>query len=437
MSYRLKPAFMIISIGWLLVFFLLAPHYTKKWVEIEEKKYVGKLFLTAFVLRLIWVIFSYFFYLIKTGIPFEFGASDSLAYHDAAIWFREIGWAGTFDYLFSRSYGDAGYPIYLTVLYSIIGPNVFLTRVVKSLLGSWTSVLAYKLAKRNFGDKAGRMAGIFCALSPNLIIYCGLHLKEIEMIFLAVAALERADNLLRQKRVSVVGVVLVALLVISLFFFRTVLGAAVVFAIFSSLVFSSMTVMSKWNRFVLVVWAIVGVAVMAGGTIANEAQELWNTRADNQTAKRDYQVYKGVSWAKYATGTVMAPMMFVLPFPTLVDVDQQYNQQIMSGGNYVRNFMGIFVIIAVFNALFKKKNWRDYALIGAFIIAYLGIICSSGFANSERFLLPGLPLLLIVGAYGVTLVNERNFKYVKVWYLLLPIMLVGWAVFKIGSRGLL
>lgn len=437
MSYRLKPAFMIISIGWLLVFFLLAPQYTKKWVEIEEKKYVGKLFLTAFVLRLIWVIFSYFFYLIKTGIPFEFGASDSLAYHDAAIWFREIGWAGTFDYLFSRSYGDAGYPIYLTVLYSIIGPNVFLTRVVKSLLGSWTSVLAYKLAKRNFGDKAGRMAGIFCALSPNLIIYCGLHLKEIEMIFLAVAALERADNLLRQKRVSVVGVVLVALLVISLFFFRTVLGAAVVFAIFSSLVFSSMTVMSKWNRFVLVVWAIVGVAVMAGGTIANEAQELWNTRADNQTAKRDYQVYKGVSWAKYATGTVMAPMMFVLPFPTLVDVDQQYNQQIMSGGNYVRNFMGIFVIIAVFNALFKKKNWRDYALIGAFIIAYLGIICSSGFANSERFLLPGLPLLLIVGAYGVTLVNERNFKYVKVWYLLLPIMIVVWAVFKIGSRGLL
>lgn len=436
-SYRLSLAFMIINVGWVLVFFLLSFQYSKKWVEIDEKKYVRKLFCIALILRLIWVIFSYIFYTIKTGIPFEFGASDSLAYHDAALWFREIGWAETFDYLFSRSYGDAGYPIYLTALYSIIGPNVFLTRVVKSLLGSWTSVLAYKLAKRNFGDEAGRMAGIFCALSPNLIIYCGLHLKEIEMIFFAMAALERADNLLRQKNIKFMSVVLVVLLVISLFFFRTVLGAAVVFAIFSSLVFSSVNVMNKWSRFVLVAWAVVGVAVMAGGTIANEAQELWNTRSDNQTAKRDYQVYKGVSWAKYATGTVMAPMMFVLPFPTMVDVDQQYNQQMVSGGNYVRNFMGVFVIIAVFNALFKRKNWKDFSLIGAFIIAYLGIICSSGFANSERFLLPGLPILLVMGAYGITLVDERNVKYVKMWYVLLPVMAVAWAVFKIGSRGLI
>jgi len=434
----LKPAFMIIGIVWVLVFFLLSARYSKAWLEVDGKKFARKLFLMALVVRLIWVIFSYIFYTIKTGSPFEFGSSDALGYHLAAIWFREIGWDRTFDYLLTgSSYSDAGYPLYLTALYAIYGPNIFLTRIIKALLGAWTSVFAYKLANRNFGKEAGRMAGIFCALCPNLVMYCGMHLKETEMLFLTMAALERADNLLRQTKVKFTSVAITALLVVSLFFFRTVLGAAVVFAIFSSLVFSSTTVMTRWNRIVLVIWAVVAVAVMAGGTIANEAEEYWNSRGSNQAIKRNYQVSKGVEWAKYATGTVMAPMMFVMPFPTMVDVDEQYNQQMVNSGNYVRNFMGIFVILALFNAIFKKRNWRDFSLIGAFIIAYLGIVCSSGFANSERFLLPGFPILLVIAAYGITLVDGSNYKYVRMWYLIVPILIIAWAVFKLGSRGIL
>lgn len=437
MNHMLKPAFMIIGIVWVLLFFLLSTHFSKKWLGFEEKKYVRKLFLTALVLRLIWVVFSYFFYTIKTGIPFEFGSSDALAYHDAAVWYREIGWSATIDFLFAQSYSDAGYPIYLTALYSIIGPNIFVTRVVKAFLSAWTCVLIYKLAKRNLGEEAGRMAGIFCALSPNLVIYCGMHLKETEMIFLAIASLERADSLLRQRKINIWNIVLTVLLIVSLFFFRTVLGASVVFAFFTALVFSSTSVMTKWNRTILVLWAVIAIAVMAGGTIANEVEGYWNSRGTNQSLKRQQQVNKGVKWAKYATGTVMAPMMFVMPFPTMVDVDEQYNQQLVNSGNYVRNFMGIFVIMAVFNALFIKRNWRDFSLIGSFVVAYLGIICSSGFANSERFLLPGLPILLMMAAYGITIVDAKTYKYVRMWYILLPIMVVGWAIFKLGSRGIL
>jgi len=433
----LKPAFLIIGVVWVLLFFLLSARYSKKWLEKDSKKFIRNLFITAVVLRFIWVIFSYFFYLINTGIPFEFGSSDALGYHNAAVWFTEIGWSGASDYLSRISYSDAGYPVYLYFLYSIIGPNVFITRVIKSLLSAFTCIFAYKLASRTFGEEAGRMAGIFCALSPNLIIYCGMHLKETEMIFLMMAALERSDNLLRQKQVRFWNIFVTALLVVSLFFFRTVLGAAMVFAIFTALVFSSTSVMTKWNRTVLVVWAVIAVAVMAGGTISNEIEGYWRSRGSNQTLKREHQERHGAKWAKYATGTVMAPMMFVLPFPTMVDVDDQYNQQMVNSGNYVRNFMGIFVIIAVFNALFKKKNWRDFSLIGSFIIAYLGIVCSSGFANSERFLLPGMPVLLIIAAYGITLLDGRNYRYVRMWYFILPVVILAWAVFKLGSRGIL
>lgn len=436
MSHMMAPLYLIVGVMWVVLFFLLSSKFSVKWMEKSEKQYVRKLFWTAFALRLAWTIFSYIYYTIKTGLPFEFGSSDALEYHLGAAWMNEIGWQRTRDYMSTVGLGDSGYISYLTVLYMIIGPNIFITRVIKCVWGSFTCVLLYKLARRNFGEHVGRMAGLFACLMPNLIMYCGMHLKEVEMIFLLVACLERADNMLRNK-IRPVNVLVVGLLAASLFTFRTVLGATVVFAIFTAVVFSTSRTITKWNRIVLIFWALSVLGVFMGGTISREVQQVWNDRSDNQALKRTHQVNKGVTWAKYATGTVMAPMMFVLPFPTMVDVDMQYNQQMMSGGNYVRNFLGIFVIITVFDAIFRRKNWRDFSMIGSFAIAYLGVVSSSGFANSERFLLPALPALLIMAAYGVSIVSRENIRYVKAWYVVVPVMIVGWAVFKLGSRGIL
>lgn len=429
--------FLIIGIVWVLLFFGLSSRFSRKWVDYDEKRFTRKLFITALLFRIVWVLFSYIFFIIKTGIPFEFSAADSFDYHACAEWYIDIGWSEASDRLALTPLSDRGYIIYLTGLYSIFGPNILITRFIKAILSAFSCVLIYRLARRNVGEPAGKLAGIFCCLMPNLIMYCGLHLKETEMLFLTIFALERADDLLRSKSVSVWKVVVVVLLTLSLFTFRTVLGVAVLFAILTALVFSSQSVLSRWNRTILIFWAVVGLLVMAGGTITNEAQGYWESRDENQVAKREHQMSKGVSWAKYATGAVMAPIMFVLPFPTMVDVDQQYNQQLMHGGNFVRNFLGGFVLLTLFSALFVKKNWRDLSMIGTFVITYLGIICMSGFANAERFLLPGLPILLTLAAYGVTLLNGRNYQWVRVWFWIVPLLVVGWAVFKLGSRGIL
>ena len=271
---------------------------------------------------------------------------------------------------------------------------------------------------------------------PNLIFYCGLHLKETLMIFLMVAYLERADYLLRSKKYNIITIIIPALLALSLFTFRTILGAAAVFAFVTALVFTNTIIIGKAKRYVLIGWGLLTVFTVTSGTIINESESLWDQREDNQIAKRTHQTRKGNQWAKYATGTVMAPMMFVLPFPTMVDVDEQYNQQMLSGGNYVRNFFGGFVLIALFSSIFITKNWRNLSLIGSFVIAYLGIVSMSGFSNSERFLLPGLPVLLIMAAYGVTLLDAKNYRFIKIWYWVVPVMAFAWAYFKLGSRGL-
>jgi len=439
LSHAMQPIYLVMGVVWVTGFFLLTSYCSRVWEELPRKQLLWYLFLIALGLRLIWVTISYFFYIDKTGMPFEFETADSLGYWEDASWLSTQKWSVVRDYLFNstKSISDSGYLLYLTYLYKLITPNIFVTRIIKAFISSATVLLIYFLAQRNIGEKGGRIAAIFACFMPNFIIYCGLHLKETEMIFLMVAYLERADYLLRSRHYNVVTITVPILLALSLFTLRTVLGASALFAFVTAVLFNRNETIGRAKRVILIAWIALAVATLAGGAILNEAEGMWQDRARHQDAKREMQTERGVAWAQYATGTVMAPMMFVLPFSTMVDVDQQYNQQIISGGNYVRNFLGIFVLIALVYAVFIVKNWRDLTLLWSFVFAYLGIISVSGFSNSERFLLPGLPVLLIFASYGIVLLNEKNYRFVKIWYYVVPVMLFGWAFYKLGSRGIL
>ena len=430
--------FIIMGIAWVVGFFLLSSNCSRIWQNVPQKKLLINLFLVALGLRVFWTFFAYIYYTIKTGMPFEFSAGDAIWYYEESTGNINTSWKDIWDYLFvnTASVSDSGYVFYLTLWAKIFGVNILFPRLVNSVFSAAAIPLIYFLAKRNIGEEGGRLAAIFACFMPNLIFYCGLHMKESFMIFLIVAYLERADYLIRSKHYNVLNIALPAFLALVLFTFRTVLGIVAVFSFATALFFTNTSVIGNKKRIMLISWGVVAALTLTGGTILNEIDGLVEQKDINQSNKRLMQTEKGNQWAKYATGTVMAPMVFVLPFPTMVDVDQQYNQQMLSGGNYVRNFLGGFVLIALFSSIFITKNWRNLSLIGSFVIAYLGIVSTSGFSNSERFLLPGLPVLLIMAAYGVTLLDAKNYKFIKIWYWVVPVMAFAWAFFKLGSRGL-
>lgn len=437
-SFAMPFMWMLLGVAEVSLFFVLAPKLSKEWQSKSVKDFTRNLFWIAVLLRVVWVVFSYYFYLSQTGQPFEYGSADAIGYHDEADWLAYENWNYIWDFLFASrsSYSDSGYPFYLTVLYKIFGHNIMLARLLKTVYSAFTCVLLYKLASRTINEQIGRMVGVMAMLMPNLIIYCGLHLKETEMLLLVVAFLERTDFVLRSRKITIWNILCPLLLATAMFTFRTVLGALALFSFITALVFSPNRVMKKERKAVVAVWVVLAIVVLAGGTIMTEVESVWQGRGENQNAKRMEQTSRGNQWAKYATGTVMAPMIFVLPFSTMVDTGQE-NQMVLHGGNYVRNFMGVFVLITLYVVLFKKKNWRDFSLVGSFVIGYLGIISTTGFANSERFLLPGLPCLIIMWAYGVSELTPKSIKFVKYWCVIVLIMEIGWAYFKIGSRGLL
>ena len=437
--YAMLWGYIVLGIACVTGFFILTSEWTRPNRAVGEKQFLRNLFWVALSIRLIWVVASYFYYIDWTGVPFEFDAADSMGYHEEGAWLAGSEWSETWRWYFGEAFhglADAGYPLYLTIVYKIFGPVIIIPRIIKAFLSAFTCVLIFRISGRTFGKDVGRMAAVMCALMPNLIIYCGYHLKETEMLFLEVAFLERTDYLIRTRKWNFWNILVPTLLAGSLFFFRTVLGAAAVFSVATATLFSNTPTMKKgMKRAAIVGWGFLCVVVMGGGAIMTEVEELWVNRNTNVADQRLEQTSRGNQWAQYATGAVMAPMVFVLPFSTMINVSEQYAQQTKHGGNFVRNFMGFFAILAVYEAL-RRKQWRDFALIGAFVIAYLGVVSLSGFSNSERFLLPGLPCLIMMWAYGVSALRTKTYKLLTPWCLVVFAMEVAWAYFKLGSRGL-
>lgn len=438
-DYAMSIMYVILGIVCVIGFFLLTNLWSRDWIVVSKEQYVANVFVIAFVIRIIWVFVSYYYYVRVTGIPFEFDAADSIGYHAEAEWLAGTDWSVAWEYYFgplAQGISDIGYPLYLTVLYKLVGPSILLPRIIKAFLSAFTCFLIYKISARTFGEETGRLAGIMSVLMPNLIIYCGYHLKETEMLFLEVAFLERLDYLFRSRKTTVLNIVLPTLLAGSLFFFRTVMGAASVFAAATGVLLSSAPAMNQgWKRVSLIGWGVLSLVVLSGGTAMTEIEGLWEDKEENVVSKRSDQSSKGNRWAQYATGSVMAPMVVVLPYSTMVATEGQQNQLTKHGGNYIRNFMGFFVFLAFFEA-FRRKKWRDYAVIGSFVIAYLGVISFSGFSNSERFLLPGLPCLIMIWSYGISVLSKPSLKLLTPWCFVVLIMELGWAYFKLGSRGL-
>lgn len=430
-------------------FFHFANRQSKLWLNIRPTTFSKRLFWGAFVLRVLWVLISYYLYFQWTGTAFSIDAGDELFYDEIGHYGASLMRDGNFaiynpmvKYAGTVAFSDMGYPIYLSILYYIFFDSILIARIIKAILGAWTAVLVYKVATRNFGESTGRMAGIFCMLMPNLIYYCSFQLKEVEMVFLAMLFVERADWLLRQPKLKAMQTVAVMLIPVALFMIRTALAATLVAAFFCALLLTTGRVSGFGKRAVLIVVAGIFAATMflTSTSIGSEVTQMWQTRGSTQQSNMEWRTVRdnGNMFAKYAGAAVFAPMIFTIPFPTMTEVPRQENQKMIHGGNFVKNILSYFTIMALL-ILLVTGNWRKHVLPLAVLCGYLVVLVFSSFAQSERFHLPILPLTLMFAALGVSLIKENPWmkRYFNYWCVLMFIAAVAWNWFKLAGRGMI
>ena len=445
----------ILSLQWWILglvsvfgFFVFANRQTKLWVNVIPLIFTRRLFWSAFAIRVIWVLVSYYLHYQWTNTPFSINAADELWYdstaHYAANMLREGDW-----HLYTNvrnysgyAFSDSGYPMYLSIIYWIFQDSILMARIVKAALSAWTAVLIYKTASRNFGESTGRMAGIFCMLMPNLIYYCSFQLKEIEMVFLAMLFVERADWLLRQPKLKLMPTVAVMLIPMALFMIRTALAATLVMAFFCALLLTTGRVSGAGKRFVLILAAGIFVLVMffTSTSIGEDITQIWTQRSSIQKDGLDWIAKRenGNLYAKYAGAAVFAPMIFIVPFPTMTETPGQENQKMIHGGNFVKNILSYFTIMALVILLFSGA-WRKHVLSLAVLCGYLVVLVFSSFAQSERFHQPILPLTLMFAALGISLIKDNPWvkRFFDYWCVMMFLAAIAWNWFKLAGRGMI
>lgn len=428
----------IFGIVEVVLFFYYTSFLTKKWSHLSQKMFIRKIFTVSIVIRIIWVLISYFFYTAMTGIPFEFSVGDALAYNVQANEIATKGYGALSEIFKGIELGDTGYSTYLGSLYMIFGlDSIIIVRLIKAALGAWTAVLLYKLAVRNFGESTARITAIIFMLMPNFVYYTGLHLKEVEMVFLTVAYLERTDYLIRSKKFNFINFILPFLTASILFTFRTPLGITALFALLTALLFSTEKIFGLGQRFIITLWIMVAVAFFIGSKVTTEVEQLWKERQTNQQGSMQWRSVRegGNKFAEKASTAVFAPAIFIIPVPTMVNVEIQQNQQLLHGGNFDKEILAFFVFIALV-WIIKNKKWRDFTLLGAFTIGYLAVIAMSAFAQSERFHQPALPFIVMFASFGITKITNSEKKYYVAYLVALFVVIIGWSWFKLAGRGL-
>lgn len=452
MSYSMEWYFGVFGIVWVLGFFFgcsnLSENFSEKRIR-KPKVFEKRLFKVGLVIQVLYVVFIHYFYEAMTGRPFEFASADSSEYIQTALWFSEEYQNDNFwnvIVLFSQSsFSDIGFPLAIFPIVQLFGEEQapMVIRLCNALLGVYTSILIYRLTRRSMSETTARFAAIFCVLHPVLICYAGMTLKETLMTYLFVQFVELADRMIRDKRYTIASILPMILVGLSLFMFRTVLGMVAFMALFFALMMMEGRVVSIGKKIALGT-VIAGILIFTvSDNIMHEIRQVTNTNVRQEQETSMSLRYgtgagkkTGNAFAKYAGAAVFAPLIFTIPFPTMVNATEgQEDMRLIHGGNWMRNVMSGFVILAMF-MLLLSGDWRKYTLPLAALLGYLVVLVFSAFAHSLRFHVPVMPFEMMFAAYAIINMRKKHKRWYMIWCMFMIVACFAWNWFKLAGRGL-
>ena len=439
-DFALQLKWMLWGIGEVLFFFLLTIVFYPRWKKDDPKRFWRKVFWTAFAIRAVYAFVMCYYYYWETGIGFEYGAGDSIFYHSTASYLSWLVRQGEPLYAFrvlscgDMGFSEHGYMYWLTLVYSIFGRSWLIPRLIKALMSAYLCIVVWKLGSRTFGERTGRLAAVMCVFTPILVQICGLHTKEMEMIFLSILALERMDYLIRSKHYTVWNILFPVLLTGLTFGFRTIVGMCLIFAFLVFVALSSKELMDRKSK-IMTIGAVVAVFfVFLLTPVGREMKNIYRHKFSDLSFQSDKIDSLGLKHSEMLQSWVLAPGAFVLPLSPMLEETPDHNKMI-HGSTYVTNFVAFYAMLA-FVVVFRQKKWRDFSLIGAYELSYLAIIMFSFAANSERYHEPAVPLIMLLAAYSMTHLIRKDLKIFYLYCIVLFVALFIRNWLKLSARGL-
>lgn len=291
-------------------------------------------------------------------------------------------------------------------------------------------------------QSTARMAALFCMLHPVLIDYVGVTLKEVFMTWLLIIFVDMADRMLVQHKYSFRAIVPTILVGLLLFMFRTVLGMVAFLAVFFALLMLDTKVVGYGKKIALSVILAIGLLFTLSDNIMREIDEIRQKDVRSEQASTMLHRYGsekggggGNKFVSHIGAAVFAPLIFTIPFPTMVYVEGQDDMRKIHGGNWMRNVMSGLVILSMFMMLITG-DWRKHTFILALYLGYQVVLIFSVFAHSLRFHIPVMPLEMIFAAYALSNLRKKHRNWYLLWCMFCIITCFAWNWFKLKGRGL-
>jgi hypothetical protein len=440
-TYFIPIGLYIIGIFIIVSFFILLNYFTKKWSFLPFKVYERKLFRYSLIFRILFVLYMYLlvFILNPESYPFEINAADSWVYHNAAVVLAKTSFSDFFNTLpdLMKSRSDFGYPIYQGLIYKIFGPYTFPVRLINCLLGSYTVVLLSRISNMLFTEKHARLTGIIAMMFPSLLWFGAIQLKETLMIFMITSIFYNAIEIHVMRRIRYTRLVVMILLVLFLFYFRTFQAVLVIVSV---MFYYGLHWLKKFTVRNLIMLSFFSIGVIL---LMNSRGLFYDVDAQVQDSagffERNLQgeadLLGNISFKQAVVAPFIIGGSFLTPFPSFLNTEPRQIAIIARFQNeMIRNLMYYFAILGLI--IVVRKHLKEGSILIFFILSYLFVITSAANSFQDRFHLPMVPYIIIIMSVGFI---ESKAKWISRWdwYLIfLFITHLSWSVFKLNIRGI-
>lgn len=369
--------------------------------------------LVGVFLRAMLVILNYQWCVVQSGVepPYPFGA-DSKLYHELGLaLIQSDGW----DRALLRRSNAWGYPILLLYLYRLFSPNILVGQLANLCLGTVNIALTGVLTRElSDSSSAGTAAVWLAAVSPLLIRYDTLLLKESVIVTGVLLACLPVARILTARRGSWIGTVLLAGGIVSLAVNRPVL---LLIPLAVSLLSAYRAYTFRW----LAVASLVAVFFVVGASLAGSFNrggfgvhsitmlEEWSTEYRwHETSSEDSLViglfYGYSKWPIYqrlATLPLTMLFQYLAPFRFW---DLTFDRPDLFAFR-VGNLVWYIWIgpLCIFGYLHLRQNksttFKRFATVG--LVAYM-LLSLITVGSHPRYEMSLMPLLLCAGGWGWT-----------------------------------
>ena len=196
----------------------------------DDRRFLLRVFVIAFLVR---VAIGTVIYVLHWQ---DFFGGDAITYDFLGDALLNV-WQGKPEYqraidVFYAGGASSGWGMFyfVAVIYRIVGRNMLATQYVNCVLGAATSLIAYVIAMEIFPNRSvARVAAMFTAFFPSLIIWSCQGLKDGPIVFLltlSMAAILKLGDRLNSKYVAALALALCSLLTLRFYVFYIVVIAA-------------------------------------------------------------------------------------------------------------------------------------------------------------------------------------------------------------------